>query len=155
MEIATFAAGCFWGVEDTFRKLPGVSDAISGYCGGHHENPTYELVCRGDTGHAEAVEVHFDPSIISYEELLETFWEIHNPTLADRQGSTLQGQYRSTIFYHNDQQKQLAEASKAALDYAGIYQNPIVTLIVPASTFYRAEEYHQRYHEKHGGSCGI
>ncbi|HSX25742.1 MAG TPA: peptide-methionine (S)-S-oxide reductase MsrA [Chlamydiales bacterium] len=151
-EKATFAAGCFWGIETEFRKLPGVIDAQVGYTGGHTKNPTYNEVCGGQTGHAEAVEILFDPKIISYEKLLALFWRIHDPTSYNRQGPDIGSQYRSAIFTHNAHQLEAALKSKAALEKSGQH---IVTEIAPAGPFYRAEEYHQRYHEKHGGSCGI
>ena len=154
-EKATFAAGCFWGVEAAFRQVPGVVDAISGYTGGTTSTPTYEQVCSHTTGHAEAVEVTFDPSMVSYERLLEVFWSIHNPTTKDRQGLDLGSQYRSAVFYHNEAQRSAAERVKAQLTKSGRHGRPIVTEITPASTFWKAEEYHQRYHEKHGGSCPL
>lgn len=156
MEKATFAAGCFWGVEQTFREVPGVIDVASGYTGGQKDNPTYQEVCTDETGHAEAVEVVYDPEKVSYDKLLSVFWENHNPTQLNRQGPDFGSQYRSAIFYHSDSQKAQAEASKAALEASGKYRSPIVTLIEPAVTFYRAEEYHQRYLEKRGLShCHI
>lgn len=156
MEKATFAAGCFWGVEQTFREVPGVIDAASGYTGGDKDNPTYQEVCTDKTGHAEAVEVIFDPKKVSYDTLLHVFWENHNPTQLNRQGPDFGSQYRSAIFYHSQSQKEQAEASKAALEVSGKFHNPIVTLIEPAVMFYRAEEYHQRYLEKRGLShCHI
>ncbi len=147
---ATFGAGCFWGVEAMFRKVPGVTEAFSGYTGGALEHPTYEQVCAGDTGHAEAVEVTYDADVVSYEKLLEVFWNNHNPTTPNQQGPDHGSQYRSVIFYHDDEQKKLAEASKQALADSGQWPRPIVTEIVPAETFYKAEEYHQRYFEKQG-----
>ncbi len=156
MQKATFAAGCFWGVEDMFRKMPGVIDAISGYTGGHKDNPTYEEVCYTDTGHAEAVEVTYDPDRVTYQQLLDKFWMMHNPTTRNRQGPDIGNEYRSVIFYHNDEQRRLAEASKQALDASGKYEHPVVTEIVPAQAFWKAEEYHQRWTEKHGGyACHI
>lgn len=153
---AIFAAGCFWGVEDAFRKLPGVKDAVSGYTGGHVANPSYEDVCSGATGHAEAVEVTFNPSEVSYEDLLAAFWKMHNPALVNRQGPDVGEQYRSAIFYLNDVQKAAAEKSKAELAQSGKFDKPIATEITKAGPFYRAEEYHQRYFEKHGGGvCHI
>ena len=153
---AIFAAGCFWGVEQTFREVPGVIDAASGYTGGQKDNPTYQEVCTDETGHAEAVEVFFDPEKVSYDTLLNIFWENHNPTQLNRQGPDFGSQYRSAIFYHSESQKAQAEASKAALEASKKFRNPIVTLIEPAVTFYRAEEYHQRYLEKRGLShCHI
>ena len=151
-EKATFAAGCFWGIEAQFRKLPGVIDAQVGYTGGHTKNPTYNEVCGGKTGHAEAVEILFDPKVISYEKLLSLFWRIHDPTSYNRQGPDIGSQYRSAIFTHNAHQLEAALASKATLEGSGL---SIVTEITPAGPFYRAEEYHQRYHDKHGGSCGV
>jgi peptide-methionine (S)-S-oxide reductase len=150
MEKATFAAGCFWGVESAFRTVDGVIDAQSGYMGGTTENPAYKEVCSGRTGHAEAVEITFDPSVISYRELVELFWRVHNPTQVDRQGPDVGTQYRSSIFFQTPEQKTVAEKSKAALGATGKYKTPIATEIVPAATFYRAEEYHQRYFEKTG-----
>jgi peptide-methionine (S)-S-oxide reductase len=147
---ATFGAGCFWGVEALYRKVPGVIEAFSGYTGGHTENPTYEEVCSDQTGHAEAVEVTYDPEKVSYDRLLEVFWMNHNPTTPNQQGPDHGSQYRSVIFYHDEEQKKLAEASKQALEQSGKWQKPIVTEIVPATTFYKAEEYHQRYFEKLG-----
>ncbi len=147
-EIATFGAGCFWGVEATFRKVKGVISTRVGYTGGHFENPTYEDVCSHKTGHAEAVEIIYDPSIISYEELLERFWKIHDPTTLNRQSWDVGTQYRSAIFYHNDEQKAEALASKEEMEKSGIYKKKIVTQIVPATKFYEAEEYHQQYNEK-------
>jgi peptide-methionine (S)-S-oxide reductase len=147
---ATFGAGCYWGVEAMFRKVPGVTEAFSGYTGGTLEHPTYEQVCAGDTGHAEAVEVTYDADAVSYEKLLEVFWNNHNPTTPNQQGPDHGSQYRSVIFYHDDEQKKLAEASKQSLADSGQWPRPIVTEIVPAETFYKAEEYHQRYFEKQG-----
>jgi peptide-methionine (S)-S-oxide reductase len=153
MAIASFAAGCFWGIEHHFRQIPGVIDAISGYMGGHTQNPTYQQVCSHNTGHAETVQVEYDPNKISYEQLLDIFWNMHTPTQLNRQGPDVGSQYRSIIFYHTPEQQQLAEKSKQELNASGKYNTPIVTEIVPASVFYPAEEYHQRYHEKHGGQC--
>lgn len=156
MEKATFGAGCFWGVEAAFREVNGVKATAVGYAGGNFENPTYEDVCRGQTGHAEVVEVQFDPSIVSYDELLKVFWENHDPTTLNRQGPDIGAQYRSAIFYHTPEQAAAATASKEALDRSGQYRRPIVTEITPAGTFYRAEEYHQQYFEKRGIShCHI
>ncbi len=151
MEKATFAAGCFWGVESAFRTVEGVVDAQVGYVGGETDNPTYREVCSGRTGHAEALEITFDPAVITYKKLVELFWRVHNPTQANRQGPDVGTQYRSSIFYHSPEQKEIAEKSKAALAASGKYKKPIATEIVPAATFYRAEEYHQRYFEKNGG----
>jgi peptide-methionine (S)-S-oxide reductase len=156
MEKATFGAGCFWGVEAAFRKVKGVVSTVVGYMGGSLENPTYKDVCTDKTGHAEVVQVEFDPDVVSYEELLNLFWEIHDPTQINRQGPDFGTQYRSVIFYHNDNQKKLADASKEQLQRSGKFMGEIVTEITFASTFYRAEEYHQRYYEKHGiDSCKI
>ena len=151
---ATFAAGCFWGVEASFREIPGVLDAICGYTGGHKDNPTYDQVCRDDTGHAEAVEVTFDPAKVSFEQLVEHFWQMHNPTQVNRQGPDVGRQYRSAIFTHSDDQAKIAETSKAKAQPH--FAQPIATQIEPASTFWKAEEYHQRYFEKNGGAhCAI
>ncbi|MFP4655520.1 MAG: peptide-methionine (S)-S-oxide reductase MsrA [Methanohalobium sp.] len=153
MEKATFAAGCFWGVEAAFRQIEGVVSTRVGYTGGKWENPTYKDVCTGKTGHAEAVEITFDSSIVSYDKLLDVFWKIHEPTTLNRQGPDIGTQYRSAIFYHNGEQKKKAFESKKRLQTSGKYKNEIVTEIVPASEFYEAEEYHQRYFEKHGYSA--
>ncbi len=150
MEKALFAAGCFWGVEDAFRKTPGVIDAVSGYTGGHVENPTYEAVCTDTTGHAEAVEVTFDAQQVSYEALVRKFFTLHDPTQMNRQGPDVGSQYRSAIFTEGESQKEVAERVKAELA-PNAYPKTIATEIAPASTFYRAEEYHQRYFEKHPG----
>ncbi len=150
MEKATFGAGCFWGVEAAFRKLKGVQDVRSGYTGGALEHPTYANVCSGTTGHAEVVEVQYDPSEVSYEELLDVFWNIHDPTQLNRQGPDTGEQYRSAIFFHTPEQEAAAQASKERLELSGRYKDPIVTQVRPASDFYRAEEYHQRYLEKRG-----
>lgn len=156
MEKATFGAGCFWGVEATFRALPGVIDAAVGYMGGVDGPTSYKEVCTGKTGHAEIVEIRFDPTKISYAQLLDTFWNCHNPTQLNRQGPDVGTQYRSAIFYHSPEQQRTAEKSKAERDASGIYKQPIVTVIEPAGTFHRAEEYHQRYFEKNGGGyCHI
>src|ERR1700758_4947812 len=141
---ATFAAGCFWGPESAFRQVDGVIDVAVGYTGGHFKNPVYELVCTGRTGHAEAVEIEFDPSVVSYETLLQVFWEIHDPTTLNRQGPDWGTQYRSAIFYHDESQRKAAEASQRELEKSGLLHAPIVTQLVPATEFYRAEEYHQR-----------
>jgi peptide-methionine (S)-S-oxide reductase len=149
-EKANFAVGCFWGVEETFRKLKGVISTSVGYMGGNLDNPTYEDVCTGRTGHAEAVEIIFDPRLLSYQQLLKVFWENHDPTTLNRQGPDIGEQYRSVIFYHNEEQKRLASASKEKLQKSGRYRNDIVTQIVPATTFYKAEDYHQQYLAKRG-----
>ena len=149
---ATFGAGCFWHVEDLLSKTKGVKSTQVGYTGGQLSNPTYEEVCTDKTGHAEAVEVEYDPDEISYEELLDVFWKNHNPTTLNRQGPDVGIQYRSAIFYHNDEQKKIAEKSKQTLDKSGQFENPIVTEIVPAPSFYKAEEYHQKYFKKCGYS---
>jgi len=155
-EKATFGAGCFWGIEAEFRKVEGVVDAAAGYLGGTLENPTYEDVCSGATGHAEVVQVEYDPSRVPYEELLRLFWEMHDPTTLNRQGPDVGTQYRSAAFFHSPEQEAAARASKEELDRSGHYRSPIVTEITPATTFYRAEEYHQRYLEKRGlGSCKL
>lgn len=144
-EIAVLGAGCFWGVEDEFQKLDGVTEAISGYAGGTKDNPTYEEVCSGTTGHAEVVRVTFDPEKISFEDLLYTFFEIHDPTTLNRQGPDVGTQYRSVIFYQNDEQKQTANKVIETLTKASKFPRPIVTEVSPASTFFKAEEYHQKY----------
>jgi peptide-methionine (S)-S-oxide reductase len=149
-EKATFAAGCFWGVEAEFRKLKGVKATQVGYTGRRTKDPTYKEVCTDLTGHAEAVEVEYDPSEVSYEELLRVFWENHDPTQRNRQGPDVGSQYRSAIFYHSPEQEAAARASKEALERSGRYSRPIATEIVPAVEFYRAEEYHQQYLEKRG-----
>ena len=148
-ELATFAAGCFWGVEASFRKITGVLDTVVGYTGGDTKNPTYQQVCTHTTGHAEAIQVTYDPAKISYAQLVQAFFDLHDPTTPDRQGPDVGSQYRSAIFYHDEAQKQTAEAVKEELDQSGKYRYPIVTQIVPAVPFYEAEEYHQRYYEKH------
>src|SRR5437667_6079525 len=150
MEKATFGAGCFWGVEAAFRQIKGVTSTSVGYSGGSYKDPSYRDVCTGRTGHAETVEVVYDPSRVSYEDLLKVFWENHDPTTLNRQGPDVGTQYRSAIFFYNEQQEAGAIASKEQLRKSGRYRNPIVTEIVPATEFYRAEEYHQRYFEKHG-----
>lgn len=145
MQRATFAAGCFWGVEEAFRKLDGVLKTAVGYMGGSSENPTYQQVCSGDTGHAEVVDLQFDPALISYPQLLDCFWRKHNPTCLNFQGWDVGSQYRSAIFYHTDEQRRLAEESKAGLDASGQYEAPVVTEITPAGPFWLAEDYHQQY----------
>ena len=156
MKKATFGAGCFWGVEETFRNVPGVVNTAVGYLGGQLPNPTYEDVCTDTTGHAEVVEVEYDPEKVSYDALLDVFWTTHDPTTLNRQGPDVGTQYRSAVFYHDDEQKAAAEASKARLQASGRFRRPVVTEITPASTFYRAEEYHQRYLAKRGrSSCHL
>lgn len=153
LEIATFAAGCFWGVEDAFMKVRGVKSTRVGYTGGNLTNPTYEDVCTDRTGHAEAIQLKYDPKEISYKELLELFWSLHNPTTINRQGPDIGTQYRSSIFFHTLEQEKIAKRVKQELD-GSKFQNKIVTEIVPASIFYPAEEYHQKYYQKiGGGSC--
>jgi peptide-methionine (S)-S-oxide reductase len=153
-EIATFGAGCFWGIEAAFRRVPGVADAVVGYSGGEMANPTYKDVCTDETGHAEVVQVTFDPAKLSYEKLLDAFWAMHDPTQVNRQGPDSGSQYRTAIFFHSPEQEAAAKKSKAALDASGKFRRPIATEITPAGTFYRAEEYHQRYLEKRGAaSC--
>lgn len=153
-EKAIFAAGCFWGVEDGFRKIAGVIDAVSGYIGGTTDNPTYKEVCSGNTGHAEAVEVTFDPAKVSYDQLLDHFWTSHNPTQVNRQGPDFGTQYRTGIFTTNEDQVALATASRTKIQER--FSKPIATTIEPAPTFWKAEEYHQRYFEKNGGGhCAI
>ena len=147
-EKATFAAGCFWQVEEAFSKANGVVSAMVGYTGGKTKNPSYEKVCTDTTGHTEAVHVEFDPSKVSYEELLDIFWSIHDPTQLNRQGPDVGTQYRSAIFYHNETQRKAAIASKEKLEKSGKYKKPVVTAIAPVSEFYKAEEYHQKYLEK-------
>jgi peptide-methionine (S)-S-oxide reductase len=156
MAKATFAAGCFWGVEATFRRLPGVSSTRVGYTGGNTENPTYQDVCTDTTGHAEAVEVEYDPAKISYGKLLEVFWENHDPTQLNRQGPDFGKQYRSAIFFHDVEQERAAKSSKEALEKSRRFSKPIVTQIIPAEKFYEAEDYHQQYLEKRGlAACHI
>ena len=153
---ATFGAGCFWGVEAAFRKLTGIRDVKVGYMGGHVTNPTYEQVCSNTTGHAEVAQISFDSDKNSYAELLAVFWNIHDPTQLNRQGPDVGSQYRSVIFYHSDEQKRIAEESKAELAKAGKVSRKIVTEIVAASDFWVAEDYHQQYFEKHGMTgCSI
>jgi peptide-methionine (S)-S-oxide reductase len=155
-EKAMFGAGCFWGVEETFRNLKGVIATAVGYAGGAKDNPTYEDVCTDETGHAEVVEVEFDPAQIKYEQLLDVFWSNHNPTTLNRQGPDVGAQYRSVIFYHSHEQEVAAEASKEKIDKSGRFPRPVVTQIEPAPKFWRAEEYHQRYLAKRGQShCAI
>ena len=156
MSSATFAAGCFWGVEATFRQLPGVTSTRVGYIGGDFENPTYQDVCSSRTGHAEAVEVVYDPAKVSYDKLLEIFWDNHDPTQLNRQGPDTGTQYRSAIFFHSSEQEAAAKASKAVLEKTHRFNRPVVTQIVPAVKFYPAEDYHQQYLEKRGmATCHI
>lgn len=155
MEKALFGAGCFWGVEDFFLQVPGVSDAISGYAGGTTQNPTYKQVCAGDTYHAEVVEVSFDPDKVSYAALVDLFFKMHNPTQLNRQGPDFGTQYRSVIFTHGPEQARIAAERLEAAKTSGRYKSPIVTQIEPAPAFWRAEDYHQRYLKKHGGSCHV
>jgi peptide-methionine (S)-S-oxide reductase len=156
-KIAIFGAGCFWGVESAFRALDGVVDVTVGYAGGTVDQPTYRMVCSGKSGHAEVVQVEYDPARVSFEKLLELFWQIHDPTTLNRQGPDIGTQYRSVIFYSDDRERAVAEESKRRLDESGKFRRPIVTQIVPAAEFYPAEDYHQRYYEKMGiaPSCGI
>lgn len=156
LEKAYFAAGCFWHVEDAFRHVPGVVSTAVGFMGGHTENPSYKEVCTDRTGHAETTEVVYDPTKVTYEQLLEIFWSHHDPTTLNRQGPDSGSQYRSAIFYLNREQEEKAKASKESLQKSGKFSKPIVTEITPAKTFYKAEEYHQQYFEKTGQrSCGI
>lgn len=150
-EIATLAGGCFWCLEAVYVDLKGVERVVSGYMGGRRPNPTYEQVCTGVTGHAEVVQLTFDPSVVSYRELLEVFFTIHDPTTLNRQGADVGTQYRSAIFYHSPEQRATAEAVVAELEAAGVWDDPIVTQIVPAETFYPAEGYHQSYYERNPG----
>ncbi|MCC6484152.1 MAG: peptide-methionine (S)-S-oxide reductase MsrA [Armatimonadetes bacterium] len=152
METAIFAAGCFWGVEEAFRSVRGVENVTVGYCGGHTSSPTYKQVCSGETGHAEVARVEFDPSVVSYGELLEVFWKIHDPTQLNRQGPDFGTQYRSAVFYTEPEQRDIAEESKRQLQASGKFARPVVTEITPASTFWPAEDYHQQYLSKRGVS---
>jgi peptide-methionine (S)-S-oxide reductase len=153
-EIATFGAGCFWGVEAKFSQVPGVIEAVSGYSGGHTENPTYKDVCTDETGHAEVVQVTYDPAKVSFERLLEVFWTMHDPTQVNRQGPDFGSQYRTAIFFHSPEQEATAKRVKAELNAGGKFKRPIATEITAAGPFYRAEEYHQKYLEKRGAaSC--
>ena len=156
MKKATFGAGCFWGVEETFRGIPGVTETAVGYAGGKTPNPTYEDVCRDNTGHAEVVEVTYDPAAVSYETLLDAFFKLHDPTTLNRQGPDVGSQYRSAVFYQDDEQKAAAAAKVAELTASGRFRRPIVTEVMPAPTFHRAEEYHQKYLSNRGRSgCHI
>ena len=155
-EIATFGAGCFWGVEANFRRIPGVLEAVSGYSGGQTDHPSYRDVCTDTTGHAEVVQVTFDPTKVTYDELLEVFWKIHDPTQVNRQGPDFGKQYRTAIFFQSPAQEAAAKKSKQALEASGKLPRPIATEITPAGPFWRAEEYHQRYLEKRGATdCHI
>ena len=156
MAKATFGAGCFWGVEAACRQIEGVTDAAAGYAGGTTDQPSYAEICSHGTGHAEVVQVEYDPARVSYEELVDTFWRLHDPTQLNRQGPDVGDQYRSVIFFHTPEQKETAMASKAQLEATGAFNRPIATVIEPAPTFWRAEESHQRYLEKHGrGACKL
>jgi peptide-methionine (S)-S-oxide reductase len=153
-EIATFGAGCFWGVEAAFSRVPGVIEAVSGYSGGHTENPSYKDVCTDETGHAEVVQVTYDPAKVSFEKLLDVFWTMHDPTQVNRQGPDFGSQYRTAIFFHTPEQEATAKKVKADLNASGKFKRPIATEITAAGPFYRAEEYHQKYLEKRGAtSC--
>jgi peptide-methionine (S)-S-oxide reductase len=147
LETATLGAGCFWCIEAIYQDVKGVHNVVSGYMGGHIKNPTYDEVCEGTTGHAEVAQITFDPSAISFEDILYIFWQTHDPTTLNRQGNDAGTQYRSAIFYHSDEQKRIAEKSKADTDSSGLYPNPIVTEITPASDFYVAENYHQNFYK--------
>ena len=151
IERATFGAGCFWGIEETFREVHGVVDTAVGFMGGSTENPTYPDVCTGKTGHTEVVQVTYDPGEVSYRDLLNVFWNAHDPTTLNRQGPDIGTQYRSVIFYHTTEQEAEARASRAAVEQSGRFRRHVVTAIEPAGTFWRAEEYHQQYFAKHGG----
>ena len=154
MQKAIFGAGCFWGVELTFSKVEGVESTAVGYCGGSVPDPTYEIVCTGQSGHAEVVLVEFNPDKVSFDKLLDTFWSLHDPTTLNRQGPDIGTQYRSVIFFQDEDQAALSKASKDKLQASGKYENDIVTEVVPAEQFYRAEEYHQKYLEARGlGNC--
>ncbi len=148
MEIATLAGGCFWCTEAIFKRLKGVTSVIPGYAGGQKENPSYEEVCSGATGHAEAIQITFDPTIISYDKILDVFWHLHDPTALNQQGNDIGTQYRSAIFYHSEKQKEIAGKIKKKIEESGMYKNPIVTEIVPFANFYKAENYHQNYYDK-------
>lgn len=156
MSTATFGAGCFWGVEETFRQIPGVTKTTVGYTGGDTLSPTYEDVCSNESGHAEVVQIEYDPAVVGYDALLDVFWSNHNPTTLNRQGPDIGTQYRSVIFFHDENQKAAAERSRAVLDSSGKWNKPIITEIVPAVTFYPAEDYHQQYLAKRGlGACHV
>ncbi len=147
LQLATLGGGCFWCVEAVYRDIKGVEEVVSGYAGGHQPNPTYEQVCSGTTGHAEVAQITFDPGMISYEQLLEVFWHVHDPTTLNRQGADVGTQYRSIILYHNEEQRRIAEASKARTEASGLWNDPIVTEIAPLGAFYPAEAYHQNYYK--------
>ncbi|HEY1962321.1 MAG TPA: peptide-methionine (S)-S-oxide reductase MsrA [Rhizomicrobium sp.] len=155
MEKATFGAGCFWGVEHFFREVPGVSAAVSGYAGGNVDHPTYKQVCTDRTGHAEVVEVTFDPAKVSYATLVDLFFKMHDPTQMNRQGPDIGSQYRSVIFARSPEQERIAREELAKAQASGRYRRPIATSIEPEKPFWPAEDYHQRYFEKHGGSCHV
>lgn len=155
LETVSLAGGCFWGVQQILDETPGVVSSRAGYMGGEKDNPTYEEVCTGQTGHAEAVEITYDPNIISFENLLEKFWSLHDPTTKNRQGPDVGTQYRSAIFYYTEDQKVLAESAKEKLNQSGKFSNPVVTEIVPATHFWLAEDYHQKYNEKNGRTCHV
>lgn len=154
---ATFGAGCFWCVEAIFKEVKGVRAVVAGYAGGHVENPAYQQVCTGNTGHAEVVRITYDPSVVSFEELLEVFWHTHNPTTRNRQGADVGTQYRSVIFYHNEEQKKIAEKSLKKTEESGLWDDPIVTEIEPVSNYSNAEDYHQNYyaHNPNAGYCSV
>ena len=155
-QTASFAAGCFWGVEARFREIEGVLDAVSGYMGGHTQNPSYQDICRGDSGHAEAVQVTFDDKQVSYGQLLDLFFGLHNPTTLNRQGPDFGSQYRSAVFWHDDEQRAAAGQKISEVNASGKWPDPVVTQLAKAPEFWRAEEYHQRYFEKHGaGFCKV
>jgi peptide-methionine (S)-S-oxide reductase len=149
MEIATLATGCFWCSEAIFSRLKGVKSVLPGYSGGMLENPSYDEVCTGRTGHAEAAQIEFDPNVMSFEKLLDVFWHTHDPTTLNRQGNDIGTQYRSAIFYHNEKQREIAEKSKRELENRGVYKDPIVTEVTPFKKFYVAEDYHKKYYEHH------
>lgn len=152
---ATFGAGCFWGIEARFRQVPGVSDALVGYMGGHVDEPSYQQVCTDQTGHVEVVQLDYDPDEVGYDRLLRAFFAMHDPTQVDRQGPDIGSQYRSVIFYHDEQQRELAEQVRAEMDASGRFPGPIATRIEPAATFWKAEDYHQQYLARRGGSCAL
>lgn len=152
MALATFGNGCFWCTEAIFQQLKGVTKVVSGYAGGKVKNPSYKEVCTGVTGHAEVIQITYDPAVISYPELLEVFWQTHDPTTLNRQGADVGTQYRSVVFYHSEEQKQLAESYKKKLDESGAFDNPIVTEISPLTEYYPAEDYHQNYYKLNGSA---